>query len=135
MFRAILPVAAPGWPGERHRDPAAGEAIGRAIGAAVLAQAATDNYLVVPTGSPPVGPGKWVSSGAAIVRSLHGVRPFFLSSPSQLRSPPPPAFGSPEFLAALAVRFGDSLVQYGSGLLGLRDGLGIDRHVAKEQIR
>ena len=95
-------LAKPGWPGERHNDAAAGEAIGRSVGAAVLAQAATDNYLVVPTGVPPVGPGFWVSSGAAIVRSLHGVRPFFLSSPSQLRPPPPPAFGSPEFLGGLS---------------------------------
>ena len=95
-------LAKPGWPGEAHEDAAAGEAVGRAVGAAVLAQAATDNYLVVPTGVPPVGPGFWVSSGAANVRSLHGVRPFFLSSPSQLRPPPPPAFGSAAFLAALA---------------------------------
>lgn len=94
-------LAAPQWPGERHMDQAAGESIGRAVGAAVLAQAATDNYLVVPTGSPPVGPGYWVPNGA-IVRSLHGVRPFFLTSPSQLRAPTPPVFGSAEFLAALA---------------------------------
>ena len=94
-------LAAPQWPGERHMDQAAGESIGRAVGAAVLAQAATDNYLVVPTGSPPVGPGYWVPNGA-IVRSLHGVRPFFLTSPSQLRAPVPPVFGSAEFLAALA---------------------------------
>jgi membrane-associated phospholipid phosphatase len=94
--------AATPWPGEQKNDFAAGEAIGRAVGAAVLAQAATDNYLVVPTGVPPIGPGFWVSSGAASVRSLHGVRPFFLSSPSQLRPPPPPAFGSAAFLAALA---------------------------------
>lgn len=95
-------LAAPGWPGERNDDEAAGEAIGRAMGAAVLAQAATDNYNVVPTGSPPVGPGYWTSSTAAIVRSLHGTRPFFLPSASHLRPPPPPTFGSPEFLAALA---------------------------------
>jgi membrane-associated phospholipid phosphatase len=94
-------LAAPGWPGERHGDAAAGEAIGRSVGAAVLAQAATDNYLVVPTGNPPVGPGFWIPNGPT-VRSLHGVRPFFLSSPSQLRAPAPPAVGSAEFLAALA---------------------------------
>jgi membrane-associated phospholipid phosphatase len=94
-------LAAPQWPGERHMDQAAGESIGRAVGAAVLAQAATDNYLVVPTGSPPLGAGYWVANGA-IVRSLHGVRPFFLTSPSQLRAPTPPVFGSAEFLAALA---------------------------------
>jgi len=95
-------LAAPGWPGEKSDNAAAGEAIGRAVGAAVLAKAATDNYLVVPPGVPPVGPGYWVSAPAAIVRSLHGVRPFFLATSDQLRPGPPPAFGSPAFLAALA---------------------------------
>jgi len=83
-------------------DLAAGEAIGRAVGAAVLTQAASDNYLVVSPGVPPVGPGRWVSSSAAIVRSLHGARPFFMTSGSQLRSPPPPAIGSAQFTTALA---------------------------------
>ena len=90
------------WPGAKRQDPVSGEAIGRAVGAAVNALSATDNYLVKAPGSPPPGAGYWVSSSAAIVRSLHGVRPFFLTSASQLRPPPPPAFGSPEFLAALA---------------------------------
>lgn len=81
---------------------AAGEAIGRSVGDAVNTQAAADNYLVVPTGTPPAGPGYWTPSSAAIVRSLHGAKPFFMTSASQLRAPPPPAFGSPEFLAALA---------------------------------
>jgi membrane-associated phospholipid phosphatase len=90
------------WPGARHEDLATGEAIGRAVGAQVNALASTDNYLVVSPGTPPVGPGYWVSSAAPIVRSLHGTRPFFLTSASQLRPPPPPAFGSPTYLAALA---------------------------------
>ena len=94
-------LAALGWPGAKNQDPASGEAIGRAVGAAVLAQAATDNYLVISPGVPPVGTGYWVSSGAAIVRSLHGVRPFFLSQANQIRPGPPPAFGSPEYLAGL----------------------------------
>ncbi|MFN0182080.1 MAG: phosphatase PAP2 family protein [Gemmatimonadales bacterium] len=85
-----------------QRDDGAGEAIGRTVGSAVVAQSAGDNYLVVSPGVPPVGPGYWVSSGAAIVRSLHGARPFFLTSPDQLRPAAPPAFGTPEFLAALA---------------------------------
>ncbi|HEU4721333.1 MAG TPA: vanadium-dependent haloperoxidase [Gemmatimonadaceae bacterium] len=95
-------LAAAQWPGTRHEDVAAGEAIGRAVGAEVNALAATDNYLVVSPGTPPPGPGYWVSSSAPIVRSLTGVRPFFLTSASQLRPPPPPAFGSPAFLTALA---------------------------------
>lgn len=94
--------ASAGWPGEKNKDVAAGEAIGRAVGAAVLAQAAADNYLVVLPGVPPIGPGYWVSSSAAIVRSLYGVRPFFLATADQIRPGPPPAFGSPAFLAALA---------------------------------
>lgn len=95
-------LAAEQWPGEKQKDPVAGEAIGRAVGATVNQLAATDNYLVVAPGSPKVGPGYWVSSASPIVRSLTGVRPFFLTSASQLRPPPPPAFGSPEFAAALA---------------------------------
>ena len=95
-------LAAPGWPGAQHQDEVAGEAIGRAVGAEVLAQAATDNYLMVSPGEPPALPGFWFSSGAPIVRSLHGTVPFFLTSASQLRPPPPPEFGSPEFLDALA---------------------------------
>ena len=94
-------LAAAQWPGTRHEDVAAGEAIGRAVGAEINALAATDNYLVVSPGTPPAGAGYWVSSAQPIVRSLAGVRPFFLTSASQLRPPPPPTFGSEEFLAAL----------------------------------
>ena len=94
-------LAAPGWPGRKNQDVASGESIGRAVGAAVLAQAATDNYLVtVPPAQPP-GPGKWVPLPNP-VRSLYGVRPFFLTSPDQIRPGPPPAFGSAEYLAGLA---------------------------------
>jgi len=95
-------LAADGWPGEQNKDASAGEAIGRAVGAAMMAQAATDNYLVASPGVPPVGPGRWVSAAAPIVRGLYGTRPFFLTSADQIRPGPPPAFGSPEFLAALA---------------------------------
>jgi membrane-associated phospholipid phosphatase len=83
-------------------DIAAGESLGRDIGAAVLDQAAQDHYLTLDPGAPPVGPQMWTSSAAPIVRSLHGARPFFLTSPDQLRAPAPPAFGSAQFVAALA---------------------------------
>ena len=91
---------APGWPGDKHRDRSAGEAIGRTIAVAVLQRAAGDNYLKTPTGTPPVGDGYWVSNGTPIVPSLHGVQPFFLSSASQLRKDPP-AFRSKAFDDAL----------------------------------
>jgi membrane-associated phospholipid phosphatase len=94
--------AAPPWPGEQQNAFADGEAIGRAVGAAVLTLAATDNFNVASPGSPPVGPGYWTSSGAPLVRGNYGARPFFLVSQSEVRSPPPPAFGSPAYLAALA---------------------------------
>lgn len=86
---------------ERNKDFAAGEAIGEEIAAAVLAFAATDNLGTTSPGTPPVGAGYWVSSGAPIVRGGLGARPFFLTSGSEIRLPPPPAFGSPEFTAAL----------------------------------
>jgi membrane-associated phospholipid phosphatase len=97
--------AASGWPGERRRDFAAGVAIGRAIGAEVLAEAATDNFGGQPPGTPPVGPGYWIPAPppAPIIRGGLGGRPFFLDYGGELLSPPPPAFGSPEFQAALAV--------------------------------
>jgi len=94
--------AAPGWPGEQQSDFAAGEAIGRAVGAAVLVFAASDNVNVLSPGQPPTGPGYWVSSAAALVRGNYGARPFFLTSQDELRPPPPPAFGSATFLAAVA---------------------------------
>jgi len=94
-------LAAPGWPGAQHEDVASGLATGRAIASAVLALKATDNYLVLSPGVPPVGTGYWFSApNMAIVRSLYGTRPFFMTSSDQLRPPPPPVFGSPEYLAA-----------------------------------
>jgi len=97
--RAAPPVA-----DERNKDFAAGEAIGRQIGAAVLAWAATDNAGLTSPGTPPIGPGYWTSSGAATVRGGFGARPFFLTSGSELRLqiPAPPAFGSQAFLDGLA---------------------------------
>jgi len=94
--------SAPRWPGDQTKDFAKGEAIGRAVGAEVLQQAATDNFGATSPGAPPVGPGYWVSSGAAIVRGGLGARPFFLDYGGELLAPPPPAFGSAEYLVALA---------------------------------
>lgn len=94
-------LTAQGWPGRKNQDATSGEAVGRVVGAAVLAQAATDNYLTVVPPTQPPGPGKWTPLPNP-VRSLFGVRPFFLTSADQIRPGPPPAFGSAEYLAALA---------------------------------
>jgi membrane-associated phospholipid phosphatase len=96
-------LSVPPWPATKNEDVVAGESMGRKVGADVLTFAASDNYLVKSPGTPPVGAGMWVSAaGVGIVRSLIGTRPFFLTDPAQLRSPPPPAYGSAEFTAALA---------------------------------
>jgi hypothetical protein len=79
-----------------------GEGLGREVGAAVLAQAATDNIGVAPLPPQPTGAGFWVSSGAPIAKGGFGARPFFLKSVGEINAPPPPAFGSAEYLAALA---------------------------------
>jgi len=89
------------WPGEQNKDFASGEAIGRAVAAQVLTFASTDGFGTINPGTPPVGLGYFTSSGAPIVRGGYGARPFFLA-PNELVLPPPPAFGSAEYLAALA---------------------------------
>ncbi|HKG92107.1 MAG TPA: vanadium-dependent haloperoxidase [Gemmatimonadaceae bacterium] len=95
----------PDAPGDLRRF-AAGEALGREVAAAVVARAAGDGFNLVFTGTIPTGSGLWFSSAtppaAPQLPRLGEMRPFFLSSGSQLRPPPPPAFGSPAFLAALA---------------------------------
>jgi hypothetical protein len=79
-----------------------GEAIGRQVGAEVVAYAATDNFNLSVVPSIPVGPGFWTSGPTPIIISLFGARPFALTSPDQFRPAPPPAFGSAAFLEALA---------------------------------
>jgi len=93
------------WPGESQADFAAGEAVGRAVGAQVVAAAATDRFNDPWTGSIPVCAGCWHPNtpGLPPIHPQQGqMRPFFLASGDQFRPAPPPAFGSPEFLAALA---------------------------------
>jgi membrane-associated phospholipid phosphatase len=88
------------WPGEKNKDFAAGETVGRAIGALVVAYAATDNNGLTTPPANPGGPGNW--TGVNSIRGLYGTRTFALISGDQFRPGPPPAFGSPEFNAALA---------------------------------
>jgi membrane-associated phospholipid phosphatase len=93
------------WPGESQTDFAAGEAVGRGVGAQVIASAATDRFNDPWTGTIPVCPGCWHSNapGIAPIHPQEGqMRPFFLTSGDQFRPAPPPTFGSVEFLAALA---------------------------------
>ncbi len=93
-------------PGDPHPAFVAGEAIGRTVGAEIVARARTDGFTNPNTAVPPVGPGYWTSSAIPPVPvnggQLPGVLPWFLTSASQFRPGPPPAFASPGFETALA---------------------------------
>src|SRR4029077_15235949 len=91
-------------PGGPHPAFAEGEAIGRAVGADMVTRAQADGFSRPFTGTIPVGAGLWISntSPATIAGGqLPGVTPWFLTSASQFRPGPPPAFGSPTFQTAL----------------------------------
>lgn len=95
-------LAVPAWPGERHTDRAAGEAIGRAAAAQCVTRAQTDNFFAPWTGTVPTGPGMWFSATPPVGATLGQARTYFLLSGNQFRPPPHPPFGSPAFLAELA---------------------------------
>lgn len=97
--KLLAQQAAPPWPGEKNKNFAAGETIGRAIGVLVVAYAATDNASLTTPPANPGGPGSW--TGVNSIRGLYGARTFALTSGDQFRPAPPPAFGSPAFNAAL----------------------------------
>ena len=96
-------AASSDWPGRAHKDFDSGETIGREIAAGVIARAQTDRFFAPFTGTVPICPGCWkaVPTPPAFA-TLGQAKTFFLTSFDQFLPPPPPAFGSPEFLAALA---------------------------------
>ena len=93
-------------PSRHGEDLDAGRAAGQAAGDEAVAHAKADNFFAPWSGAVPVGPGLWFSSAtppAPPIGVLFGkATPFFLASSDQFRPPPPPAFGSPEFLTGLA---------------------------------
>jgi len=91
--------------GRAQRAFARGEAIGRAAGAEIVTRARADGFATPFAGTIPLGAGFWFSEAnppSVAGGSLAGVRPWFLTSASQFRSAPPPAFGSTAFQAELA---------------------------------
>jgi membrane-associated phospholipid phosphatase len=91
-------------PGGVHPAFDRGEAAGRAVGAEIVARAQADGFNRPFTGTIPTGPGLWISNTTPPTIAggqLPGVTPWFLTSASQFRPGPPPAFGSAAFLAAL----------------------------------
>lgn len=108
LYQGILSgqLGSDAWLEKGKADPVEGAAIGNSAGAAVWEYAKTDGYNDAWTGLPAspyprTGPGAWIG-GTPGGASLSDARTWFLDSPSQFRPAPPPAFGSPEFNAALA---------------------------------
>lgn len=90
-------------PGNAREDFSSGEAIGRTIAAGIIARAQTDRFFAPFTGTVPVCPGCWVAVPTPpAFATLGQAKPFFLAANDQFRPAPPPAFGSPAFLADLA---------------------------------
>ena len=95
-----LQKASAPWPEQPAKNVAAGETIGRTVGAQVLAYAANDGTTLTTRPPNPGGPGNW--TGVNAIRGFHESRTFALTSGSQFRPAPPPVFGSAEFNGALA---------------------------------
>lgn len=87
-------------------DISAGHTLGSNVAKAIIARARTDRSGVLYTDPVPTGPGMWFSAvtpPATSILPLWGkVKPWLLRSGDQFRPAPPPAYGSPEFQAALA---------------------------------
>jgi membrane-associated phospholipid phosphatase len=105
MFEDMVTAQANAGPGQPHPAFVAAEAIGRAVGAAIVTRAIGDGFSVVANPAPPVGPGFWTTNAPGLPVAggqFPGITPWFLTSGSQFRPVPPPAFGSPTFNTALA---------------------------------
>ena len=97
---AMLESLRAGAPNTAHFDAAVNA--GRAAGQNVVDDAKTDgsNAVVVPV--VPVGPQYWKPPANGILTPQWPfVRPMLMTSGNQFRPEPPPAFGSPVYLAAL----------------------------------
>lgn len=88
-------------PGGVHPQFKRGLAAGRSAGASLVDRTRNDRFTAPWTGSVPLGEGKWIANGPPAGAVLGGVTPYTLESGDQFRPPPPPAFGSPAFLADL----------------------------------
>lgn len=81
-------------------DVQAGYELGAAVAARVIEHAKNDGSSAKWTGSPPAGPGYWSGSNPAL--PLAGTwKTWVLSSGSELRPGPPPAYDSPQMAAEM----------------------------------
>jgi membrane-associated phospholipid phosphatase len=87
--------------GKTHPQFQLGLDLGIAMGNTIIARLQADHFTDPWTGTVPVGPGLWVNNGPPAGPLFGTVTPYFMTSGSQFRPPPPPAFGSAAFLADL----------------------------------
>jgi membrane-associated phospholipid phosphatase len=98
-LEAMLGAERASAPNESHFDAAV--ASGRAAAQLVVDAARVDGSSAVVVPIIPVGPGYWIPGALVLTPQWPFVTPMLMSSGSQFRPGPPPAFGSPEFLLAL----------------------------------
>jgi membrane-associated phospholipid phosphatase len=82
-------------------DVTAGLDLGRKVAALVIERGKADGSDVKWTGTVPTGPGKWNGTNP-ILPQMAMWKTWVLDSPSEFRSPSPPAYDSPEKAAELA---------------------------------
>ena len=84
--------------GLTHAQFTRGVGIGRNAGDAMVEHLQTDGFTRPWTGTVPAGPGLWIPNSLPPAGGTLGqVTPYFMSSGSQFRPAPPPAFGSAAF--------------------------------------
>nr|MCU0491681.1 phosphatase PAP2 family protein [Chloroflexaceae bacterium] len=94
------------WAGVNCRtDLVAGDTLGRELAEALIARSDADLGAAPTTRLIPTGPDKWIKSrenyNAPHMTQWGHLKPWLMERPDQFRSPPPPAFGSAKFRAAL----------------------------------
>ena len=96
-------------PNAKHTDVAIGDSLGVESAKLVLARAATDGASAANCpATPPTPPSQFWHDDATppnpqpVLPCFGNVRPWLDIDVKQFRAPPPPAFGSPEFLAGVA---------------------------------
>lgn len=82
-------------------EVAAGREVGKKVAALAIARGKADGSDVKWTGTVPEGPGKWKGTNPIMPQAAHWM-PWVLTSPSELRPAPPPAFDSDQVKGALS---------------------------------
>jgi len=106
VLEDLVTAQANAGPGQPQAAFAAGEAIGRAAGAEMVAHGRVDGFSNPNTAVAPLGPGFWTSSTVPPTPTAGGQLPgmtrWFLTSANQFRLGPPPTFGGSAFNTVLA---------------------------------